>query len=95
MPAPRGAAARRWGRVVPPGAVSAAANAAAVANRSAGSFCQRGQHRVLDVRRDASRAAAMSGAGFSVITLATIACAVGPVNGGSPASISYATQPSA
>ena len=29
------------------------------------------------------------GAGSSVITLATIACAVGPVNGGSPASISY------
>ncbi len=29
------------------------------------------------------------------MTFATIACAVGPVNGGSPASISYITQPSA
>jgi hypothetical protein len=36
-----------------------------------------------------------SGAGFSVITFATMACAVPPVNGGSPASISYATAPSA
>jgi hypothetical protein len=37
----------------------------------------------------------MSEAGFSVITLATIAWAVGPLNGGSPSSISYSTQPSA
>jgi hypothetical protein len=33
--------------------------------------------------------------GSSVITRAMIACAVGPVNGGSPVSISYSTQPSA
>ena len=31
----------------------------------------------------------------AVITFATIACAVGPVNGGSPVSISYSTHPSA
>ena len=49
---------------------------------------ERGQHRVLDVRRDTSCAAPMSPAGSSVITLATMACAVGPVNGGSPTSIS-------
>ena len=35
------------------------------------------------------------GRGASVTTWATIACAVEPVNGGSPASISYSTQPSA
>jgi hypothetical protein len=33
--------------------------------------------------------------GSAVITLATIACAVGPVNGGAPVSISYSTQPNA
>ena len=33
--------------------------------------------------------------GGTVITLATMACAVGPSNGGSPVSISYSTHPSA
>jgi hypothetical protein len=35
------------------------------------------------------------GLGLSVITRATMACAVEPVNGGSPVSISYSTQPRA
>ena len=41
-----------------------------------------------------SRTVRTDGTGF-VIRLAMIACAVGPVYGGSPASISYSTQPSA
>ena len=76
------------------GRVSASANCAAVANRSAGSFASAVSDRRLDVRRHVLRCS-VSGRGSSVITRATIACAVGPVNGGSPASISYSTQPSA
>ena len=38
---------------------------------------------------------ARSGGGCSVRTLATMACELGPVNGGSPASISYVIAPSA
>ena len=40
-------------------------------------------------------AGAASGRGLSVTTRATTACAVAPVNGGSPVSISYSTAPSA
>jgi hypothetical protein len=36
-----------------------------------------------------------SGRGSSVTTFATIDCAVGPVNGGSPTSISYVVAPRA
>ena len=40
-------------RVAVDGVTSAAANSAAVAKRSAGSFCERRQHRILDRGRDA------------------------------------------
>ena len=69
------------------GLVSAAANSAAVANRSAGSFSSAVSTASSTVGRHALRWR-RSGRGSSVITLATIACAVGPVNGGSPTSIS-------
>ena len=80
--------------VATPGRASASANCAAVANRSAGSF-------ESAVRTAASTwggtvfRCSMSERGSSVITRAMIACAVGPVNGGSPVSISYSTQPRA
>jgi len=70
-----------------PHAVKAAANSAAVPNRSAGSLCSA-------IRTASSTASGtvgrcrLGGAGVSVITLATIACAVLPMNGGSPTSIS-------
>ena len=74
-------------RVAKPGLASAAANSAAVANRSAGSFSSA-----------CSTAASTCGGmvcrwlvserGCSVTTRATMACAVEPVNGGSPVSIS-------
>ena len=66
---------------------SAAANSAALANRSAGSFSSAVSTASSTASGTRSRRAT-SPAGFSVITLATIACAVGPVNGGSPISIS-------
>ena len=77
-----------------PRPASASANSAAVANRSAGSFSSA-------VSTAASTCAGMvwrwawSGRGDSVTTRATIACAVEPVNGGSPVSASYSTAPSA
>ncbi len=67
--------------------LSAAANSAAVANRSAGSFSSA-------MKTAASTPSGMllrwpvSERGSSVITRAMIDCAVGPVNGGSPQSIS-------
>ncbi len=73
--------------VVAPGRLSASPNSAAVANRSAGSFDSA-------VRTAASTCGGIvfrwivSERGSSVITRAMIACAVGPVNGGSPVSIS-------
>ena len=76
------------------GRLSASLNSAAVANRSAGSF-------ESAVRTAASTCGGIvfrwivSERGSSVITRAMIACAVGPVNGGSPVSISYVTHPSA
>src|SRR6185312_3055470 len=69
------------------GAVSAARNSDAVAKRSAGSFSSA-------LRTQASRSAGRL-RGSSDITRATMAWAVGPENGGSPASISYTTQPNA
>ncbi|CAN5836237.1 hypothetical protein BH24GEM1_BH24GEM1_30070 [soil metagenome] len=67
--------------------LSASANSAAVAKRSAGSFSSA-------VSTAASTCRGMvwrwvpSGRGLSVSTRATTACAVWPVNGGSPVSIS-------
>ena len=49
---------------------------------------ERGEHRRLDLRRDRVPLRRAAAAGVSVITRATMACAVGPVNGGSPVSIS-------
>src|SRR5687767_1814461 len=73
--------------VVLVGDTSAAANSAAVAKRSAGSL----ESAVSTASSTASgtlRRWAVRPAGSAVITLATMACAVGPVNGGSPTSIS-------
>ncbi len=73
---------------------NARANSAALPKRSAGSFWRA-------VAIASSRLTGVVfrsfpiGVGSSVITLATIAWAVGPVNGGSPASISCSTHPSA
>ena len=86
------AAETRVGAVPRP--LSASANSAALANRSAGSFSSA-------VRIALSTSGGMVcrcgriGRGGSVSTRATIACAVEPVNGGSPVSISYSTTPSA
>jgi hypothetical protein len=80
--------------VATPGRASASANCAAVAKRSAGSFSSA-------VSTAASTCGGIvwrwgsSGRGLSVTTRATTACAVLPVNGGSPESISYSTAPSA
>ena len=83
-----GAAAKRGGA-----AVKLSANSAAEAYRSAGTLAS-----------DLSTAAAIhsgtvsrmtrSGVGRAVISRATMACALSPTNGGSPASISYTTAPS-
>ncbi len=72
--------------LVPPPA-SADANSAADANRSAGSFSSAVSTASSTAGGIRSRRG-MSRAGFSVMTLATIDCAVGPVKGGSPSSIS-------
>ena len=72
----------------------AAANSAALANRSAGSFCSAVSTAALRCGGTDFRTSS-GGTGSAVITFATIACAVGPVNGGSPTSISYVTAPSA
>ena len=84
----RAAAIRTSGptRFAAPAPVSASLNSRAEPQRSAGSFCSA-------VRIAASRGGTVgrlgrSGGGCSVSTLATIACELGPVNGGSPASIS-------
>ena len=55
---------------------------------------ERAQHRALD-RSGHRLALQCERRGSSVSTRATIACTLGPVNGGSPASISYVTAPSA
>ncbi len=66
---------------------SAAANSAAVAKRSAGSFWS-AVSTASSTSAGMLRRWAARPAGSAVITLATIAWAVGPVNGGSPTSIS-------
>ena len=76
------------------GAASAWANSAAVPNRSAGSFSSAVSTAVSTCGGMVWRCG-RSGRGLSVTTRATIACAVEPVNGGSPVSISYSTAPSA
>jgi hypothetical protein len=73
---------------------SAEENSAASANRSAGSLASA----VVTARSTAIGTVSRtwrSATGDVVSTRATIACAVGPVNGGSPANISYVTTPSA
>ena len=67
--------------------LSASANSAAVANRSAGSFSSAVITAASTWRGIVCRCTA-SGRGVSVSTRATTACAVCPVNGGSPVSIS-------
>ena len=70
-----------------PGFASASAKAAALANRSAGNFSSAFATAAATFPGTVFRCA-VSSFGDSVITLATIACALGPVNGGSPISIS-------
>ena len=67
--------------------VSAAAKSAADAKRSAGSLA-RAVITAASIGSGTVARDAESGAGAAVSILATIACDVGPVNGGSPASIS-------
>jgi hypothetical protein len=69
------------------GLPSASANCAAVANRSAGSFASARRMHASTWGGMVSRTM-RGGAGRSLITLATIACTVAPVNGGAPVSIS-------
>src|SRR3982750_3132071 len=73
--------------------VSASANFSAVANRSAGSLASAVSTARSTARGTVSRTA-VGAVGRSVSTLATIACTVDPLNGGSPVSISYVTAPS-
>ena len=73
---------------------SAAANSAALANRSAGNFSS--AVRIASATSSGTLLrSAVTGSGALCITRAITACAFGPVNGGSPASISCSTQPSA
>ena len=64
-----------------------ATNSAAEAKRSAGSFSS-AVNTASSMWGGTRLRRGMMGAGFSVSTLATIACAVEPVNGASPVSIS-------
>ena len=88
------ARARRRSRVATVGCVSASANSAAVAKRSAGSFSSAVSTAASTCGGIVCRCGSI-GRGLSVTTRATTACAVVPVNGGSPVSISYSTQPRA
>ena len=63
------------------------ANSAALWNRSAGSFSS-AVSTASSSAGEMVRRCGMSRRGCSVIIRATIACEVGPVNGGSPTSIS-------
>ena len=67
--------------------LSASANSAAELNRSAGSFSSAVSTAASTCRGIVWRCGTI-GRGDSVTTLATTACAVDPVNGGSPVSIS-------
>ena len=80
--------------VVPVGCARASLNAAAVLNRSAGSFSSARSTAASTWGGTVCRCG-RSGLGASVSTRATIPWAVLPVNGGSPVSISYSTHPSA
>src|ERR1041384_4546198 len=66
-----------------PGFTSAAANSAAEPNRSAGSFSSALSTAASTCGGTVCRCGPR-GRGVSVITFATIACAVGPAHGGSP-----------
>ena len=76
------------------GFASASANAFAESKRSAGNFSS-AQCTAAATFTGTFRRMTVSGCGSYVISRAMIACAVVPVNGGSPASISYVTAPSA
>ena len=67
---------------------SASPNSFAEPQRSAGSFCSAVRIAASTAGRYASAAWDGARGGCSVSTFATIACELGPVNGGSPASIS-------
>src|SRR6059058_5512976 len=74
------------------GAVSASANAIGDAHRSAGTLASAFVNACSTPGGTAGRSRRTAGTG-STKHLVITACAVGPVNGGSPASISYNTQP--
>jgi hypothetical protein len=74
-------------RPVVAGSASARENSAALEKRSAGSFASAVSTASSTFSGTVSRSRD-GGTGFSVITLATMACAVLPVKGGSPTSIS-------
>ena len=75
-----------------PGVASAFAKSAAEAKRSAGSLWSAFWMAAATFTGTVSRCT-VTGTGFSVSTLATIACAVLPLWGGSPTSISYSMVP--
>ena len=77
-----------------PAFASAAENSATVENRSAGNFASAVSTAFSTSGGTVSRRVC-SGAGRSVSTFATMACALEPVKGGSPASISYVMAPNA
>src|SRR5690348_16595866 len=73
-------------------AVSAAANSAAVANLSAGSLASAVSTAYSTAGGTVSRSVDTA-VGLSLMTFATTACTLDPVNGGSPVSISFVTAP--
>ncbi len=81
--------------IIPDGGAiaSASRNCAAVANRSAGTLASALRIGCSTASGTVSLAVRRAGGGSNVFR-AKIACGLVPVNGGSPASISYATQPS-
>ena len=72
---------------------SARASSAAAANRSAGTGGERLPDRLVHRLRHVRAAPRARSARGSVSRFTRIACVVAPVNGGSPASISYSTAP--
>ena len=90
----RGAATERAAAAAPvDSCTSADANSAAVPKRSAGNFSS---PRSTAVSSDGVTAFRVSDgrSTLALITLATTACTLEPVNGGSPVSISYVTAAS-
>src|SRR5258705_13053021 len=75
------------------GLFNASANSCADANRSAGVFSS-ARETAIATWAGTCRLTVASGRGSSVISRATTARVVPPVNGGSPDSISYVTAPS-